>query len=252
MNKIYYILVLLFLNVNFAFGQLPHYLNLNTETGLPSNEVYSIIQDAKGFIWIGCDAGLFKFDGVRYIPFKSTTQKSKSITGLKISNSGRIYCYNFQSQLFYIEEGKLKELKIGLTKINQLTCNKKNELFVSHARGISKFNETTNKWTHYRPVRNSPIQISSSVIESNNDEVNFITTEGIGSLKNNNINIIQSTYCKPAGSLFMRKANEEAFIFSVQDNSVFKIKDKQITEIKNTKLNAALHNKKITNAVFLA
>lgn len=51
-----------------AVAQYPHYYTINDENNLPSNVVYSLLQDEKGFIFIGCDAGLYKFDGVRYTP----------------------------------------------------------------------------------------------------------------------------------------------------------------------------------------
>ena len=36
---------------------------ITTHNGLVSNEVTSMLQDSKGFIWIGTDDGLHKFDG---------------------------------------------------------------------------------------------------------------------------------------------------------------------------------------------
>lgn len=36
---------------------------LSTEEGLPSNIIYSILQDQKGIIWIGTEQGLCKYDG---------------------------------------------------------------------------------------------------------------------------------------------------------------------------------------------
>ena len=42
------------------FSQNPVYFQTTIEDGLPSNEVYSIIEAEKGFIWIGCDAGIYK------------------------------------------------------------------------------------------------------------------------------------------------------------------------------------------------
>jgi ligand-binding sensor domain-containing protein len=37
--------------------QHPVYRQITTDEGLPSDEVYSIIKDENGLIWIGCDAG---------------------------------------------------------------------------------------------------------------------------------------------------------------------------------------------------
>ena len=39
------------------------YKNYTVNDGLPHNVCYKIMQDSKGFIWIGTDDGLVKFDG---------------------------------------------------------------------------------------------------------------------------------------------------------------------------------------------
>jgi len=38
------------------------------EDGLPTNEVYAILQTQNGFLWVGTDAGLARFDGQRFTP----------------------------------------------------------------------------------------------------------------------------------------------------------------------------------------
>ena len=35
----------------------------NTANGLPNNNIRSLAQDAKGFIWMGSPNGLYRFDG---------------------------------------------------------------------------------------------------------------------------------------------------------------------------------------------
>lgn len=42
------------------------YINYTTKDGLPSNETYCVFQDSRGFIWIGTDRGLVKFDGYEF------------------------------------------------------------------------------------------------------------------------------------------------------------------------------------------
>ncbi|MBI3492622.1 MAG: hypothetical protein HY047_12715 [Acidobacteria bacterium] len=36
--------------------------------GLPSGNIWSLAQDADGYLWVGSEAGLFRFDGVRFVP----------------------------------------------------------------------------------------------------------------------------------------------------------------------------------------
>ncbi len=42
------------------------YNNFTTEDGLPSNETFCVFQDSRGYIWIGTDRGLVKYDGYEF------------------------------------------------------------------------------------------------------------------------------------------------------------------------------------------
>jgi two-component sensor histidine kinase len=89
-------------------AQHPYYYTLNDENGLPSNEVYQVIQDDFGFIWIGCDAGLFRYDGFNFHAYTNSKQNSKSISNLKTDSKGNIWCQNFTGQIFKVTEDSLK------------------------------------------------------------------------------------------------------------------------------------------------
>src|SRR5687767_13866104 len=50
-----------------------------TENGLPQNTVHSIAQTRDGYIWIGTEEGLARFDGVKFTVFdKQNTPQLKS------------------------------------------------------------------------------------------------------------------------------------------------------------------------------
>ncbi len=50
-----------------------------TENGLPQNTVHAIAQTADGYVWIGTEGGLARFDGVKFTIFdKQTTPELKS------------------------------------------------------------------------------------------------------------------------------------------------------------------------------
>jgi len=42
------------------------YTEFSTQNGLPSNETYCIFQDSRGYVWIGTDRGLVKYDGYTF------------------------------------------------------------------------------------------------------------------------------------------------------------------------------------------
>lgn len=86
----------------------PYYYSLDNERGLPSNEAYCVLQDPFGFLWLGCDAGLFRYDGVEFKPYTSPGQKSLSMAGLVMDPGGNIWCHNFSSQVFKVSGDSLQ------------------------------------------------------------------------------------------------------------------------------------------------
>lgn len=60
--------------------------NYSVENGLLSNTVYTIIQDSKGFIWIGTEDGLNRFNGYEYQNYRNKPKDSSSL----INN--HVYC----------------------------------------------------------------------------------------------------------------------------------------------------------------
>jgi len=69
--------------------------------------VYQILQDDFGYIWVGCDAGLYRYDGVRFKYYTSKRQNSKSISGLKIDKDKNLWCQNFSGQIFRVNGDSL-------------------------------------------------------------------------------------------------------------------------------------------------
>jgi Two component regulator propeller len=90
-----------------AAGQQPYYYTINDDNGLPSNEVYQLQQDDFGYMWIGCNSGLFRYDGFNFRPYKNEKQNSIAISGLTMAAGKRLHAQNFSGQLFYIDNDSL-------------------------------------------------------------------------------------------------------------------------------------------------
>ena len=68
---LFLILLSLFISILSAFAQTPEtspgkfflFKNFNTQNGLLNNAILSMAQDRDGYIWIGSDFGLTRFDG---------------------------------------------------------------------------------------------------------------------------------------------------------------------------------------------
>lgn len=72
----------------FTFSQNSQLQNFNTKEGLPQSQVYDIVQDSIGYLWIATQGGgLAKFDGDKFTVFnEKDSLQSNFINSLLISN----------------------------------------------------------------------------------------------------------------------------------------------------------------------
>lgn len=106
MIKTAFTLLLCFLAF-FANAQHPYYYNIGSEQDLPSSEIYQIKQDNFGYIWIGCDAGLFRYDGFRFKQYSNSRMTGRSISDLKFDPFGGLWCKNFNGQILKVSGDSL-------------------------------------------------------------------------------------------------------------------------------------------------
>lgn len=124
-----------------CFAQHPYFYTLNDENGLPSNEVYTVVQDKAGFIWIGCEAGLFRYDGFTFRGYTHPRQNAKAISGLKFDQSGRLWCQNFAGQIYTVANDSLVIYADVQSRINQFPAfdvDSLQNLYIGLPEGILK------------------------------------------------------------------------------------------------------------------
>jgi ligand-binding sensor domain-containing protein len=78
--------------------------NYTVEDGLPSPEVYDMIQDDYGYLWFSTDHGLSRYDGYEFENFgvKEGLTNNTVFKFYKTKN-GNIWCNTFDHSLFYIK-----------------------------------------------------------------------------------------------------------------------------------------------------
>lgn len=93
------------------FGQDPYYVRIDKSQGLPSNAVYDLFQDSKGFMWFATEEGICRYDGKNFETYISPIQTSRASTCIKEDKYGRIWFTNFDSRVYYIEHGEVKAIQ---------------------------------------------------------------------------------------------------------------------------------------------
>ena len=80
----------------------------HTEEGLPQNSVNAMLQDHRGYIWIGTFGGLARFDGERFTVFDSANTPgfgSDQISSLYESRSGALWIGTVDGGLIRLQDG---------------------------------------------------------------------------------------------------------------------------------------------------
>ncbi len=82
--------------------------NYTIDDGLPSSETYCVLQDKKGFIWIGTDRGVVRYDGYRMEVY--TTEQGledNRVFQIVEDKSGRVWFVTARQTLCYYQNGKI-------------------------------------------------------------------------------------------------------------------------------------------------
>lgn len=102
------ILVLLFavgIEVNAQDYSFTHY---DKQEGLPGYVVYSMTQDKDGFIWIGTESGLSRFDGSRFINYTTLDGlPDNEVLSVFADSKNRIWAMPFRVSICYYYKGKI-------------------------------------------------------------------------------------------------------------------------------------------------
>jgi len=91
------------------YSQTPPYYHYTSSNGLASSTVFHIIQDRAGYLWFGTLNGLSRFDGTRFITYRTKDGlNSNSITHILETEDNKLYVSNFERGINLITNGKIE------------------------------------------------------------------------------------------------------------------------------------------------
>jgi len=189
MIRKYIIIVLLFIGITFNLLAQKNETNLihkyTTELGLSSNVVYQVLQDKLGFIWIGTEEGLNKFDGKNFTTF-STKKGRYSLShnrtqALLLAPDGNIWAgtsdglniYNYNLDSIIKIRDNTSPLKLIYNDITFLTMSPDNKItwIGTYGNGVNFFDWKKNNFNSLKlPKINdiAPPTIVMSLLEDDN------------------------------------------------------------------------------------
>ncbi len=108
--------------------------HLSIKQGLPSNTVSSVAQDQRGFIWLGTDAGLARYDGYRFHVYSESSASTPALSDNNV--------------------------------LTLLADSRRNGLWVATAGGLDYFDLDSEAITHYTSATDSEQGLADSQVST--------------------------------------------------------------------------------------
>jgi len=117
--------------VCFGQNQSLKFEHIGTREGLSQVDVSSIIQDSRGFMWIGTGNGLNRYDGYKFITYRFDLANSSSLSNNVISD---------------------------------LAEDKSGNIWIATKGGLNKFDRASGRFTRYLHDDHSPASLATDVV----------------------------------------------------------------------------------------
>ncbi|MFY7841044.1 MAG: histidine kinase [Lacibacter sp.] len=153
-------------------GDLLVYENI---TGLNSGKLSAICPSADGYLWIGSESGLVRFDGYRYERMKMGEGESadSEVTDILQDSNNHVWIANANGIVRYrLSTGKFHSYK-NLWKaennknpVNRILVLPNKELwFATGGMGLAKYNQVTDNFSFYQPVQQTASSRANDIID---------------------------------------------------------------------------------------
>ncbi len=150
----------------FCGAQELAFRHYSTSDGLPSSEVYCVVQDSMGYIWFGTDRGVVRFDGHSFFTYTSADgMPDNTVFGLYEDYRGWIWFSSYTGKVGYFYNGKpyvyrhndkvKSVMKSGIAKGN-IAVDPKGRLWVCHLEGVNNLSFFLNCIDSTGSVHESP------------------------------------------------------------------------------------------------
>lgn len=105
----FFFLATVWITVLHAQPNPPGFRHFTADDGLPSSEVYEVLQDHKGYLWFSTDNGVTRFNGIEFQNFGALQGLSESVVfNMQEDKQGRIWMQSMTGRLFVLENDSIR------------------------------------------------------------------------------------------------------------------------------------------------
>jgi len=169
-------------------GQRIRFTHLGTEQGLSQSRVDHMLQDRRGFIWIGTLNGLNRYDGYRFKAYKPVPDNPNSLGGLRV-----FAVFEDRAGILWIgvdqELDRFDPVTETFTRfradpdnpnspsgyLEHMTQDRDGTLWLATRNGLDRLDPASGRFTHYRNDPRDPNSLTSN-------DVRFLLEDRHGTL----------------------------------------------------------------------
>lgn len=193
----------------FSHAQTIRFDIYSSEQGLSAANVRALTQDKKGYIWIGTESGLNRFDGFNFKIYKhnpedTTSLPSSNIKQLFVDSDGILWIGTLGEGICYLNRekdnfvrfpyGKDDESSIYSGEVDDIYEDNNKNIWFATIRGLTKYNKKTKKFKNYKEDKSNPNGLPSKYVkgivqdrdgtlmivhDAGLSKINFITEDSI-------------------------------------------------------------------------
>ena len=186
------IVILFFLLTGLLTAQerQPGFERINIEEGLSQSEILTIFQDSRGFLWIGSQDGLNRYDGYEFItyrnsPFDKNSLSNNYISAIAEDSSGYLWICTLTGLNMYDRyKDKFENIKIDNGKKSLLNGVIYKSVVVDRSNNIWLGGINTGL-IKYDPVKKTSVHFRKGKVDTgtiNSDTINVIYEDLSGNL----------------------------------------------------------------------
>ncbi len=212
-----------------ARAQTYNFNHYSVKDGLIQSNVYDILQDRNGYIWLATDGGLSKFDGRNFTNYSTYDGLSETaVNAICEDNEGNIWIGHTLGKITVFDGKSFKpfplKTKEKVNRISDIRLDEKNNLWVATVGSGALYIDTKTKAIRVFSIDEGLDNNIYSIYQDRAKATWFVTEIGIKSKPAGSDSI---TFFKPAGFPFyvyscMAEDNEGNLLFGTYSNGLVK------------------------------
>ena len=222
-----------------------NFTNIGVNDGLSQNTVGTIFQDTKGYIWIGTNDGLDRYNGHQFKHYKHDKYNNNTISNnyivdiiednkeqLWVATSNGLNRININTNETKRYHSEPNEGNLSNNNLWEILFTSNNKLLVASIDGVNLYDKNTDSFTQVFNNNELPSQFVYSLTEDKNENIWVGTDKGLVKF-DKNLNKIKdySKEVKFSEVYRIKSDNDDNIWVCTSDNGLFKIsKDNTIKQ----------------------